>query len=124
MKQRSEGLKVVHSVETSMRRAGIEPTEANLRYWRGIPDKAHNLVWTHKSGRTTLVIGCHASHIADMDVAEGRKLLDELLAWPTQPRFIYRHEWSVADMPLWDNAGVLPSPTQYPDENGRPVHRH
>src|SRR3546814_11758950 len=74
MKQRIEGLKVVHSVETSMRRAGIEPTEANLRYWRGIPDKAHNLVWRHKSGRKSLVIGCHASHLAALEVGEGRKV--------------------------------------------------
>src|SRR3546814_15279176 len=100
-----------------MRRAGIEPTEANLRYWRGIPDKAHNLVWTHKSGRKSLVIGCHASHIADMDVEEGRKLLDELLAWTTQPRFIYRHEWSVGDMLIWDNTGVLHRAEPYPADS-------
>src|SRR3546814_16308566 len=106
-----------------MRRAGIEPTEANLRYWRGIPDKAHNLVWTHKSGRKSLVIGCHASHIADMDVEEGRKLLDELLAWTTQPRFIYRHEWSVGDMLIRDNTGVLHRAEPYPADRGRIMHR-
>ena len=54
-----------------MRRGGVEPTEANLAYWRSLPDRAHNLVWTHRSGRKSLVIGCHASHIADMDKAEG-----------------------------------------------------
>src|SRR3546814_12843762 len=59
MKQRIEGLKVVHSVETSMRRAGIEPTDENLRYWRGIHDKAHPLVGPHLPGRTSLALGCH-----------------------------------------------------------------
>lgn len=30
---------------------------------RKFPDKTHSLVWTHKSGRKSRVIGCHASPI-------------------------------------------------------------
>jgi alpha-ketoglutarate-dependent taurine dioxygenase len=51
MKKRIAGLNAVHSVEVSMRKAGVEPTEENLAYWRSIPDRVHNLVWTHRSGR-------------------------------------------------------------------------
>src|SRR3546814_19886448 len=58
-----------------------------------------------------------------MDVEEGRKLLDELLAWTTQPRFIYRHEWSVGDMLIWDNTGVLHRAEPSPADSGRIMHR-
>lgn len=122
-KARIEDLKGVHSVEVSMRRGGVEETPENLAYWRSLPDRAHNLVWKHESGRKSLVIGCHASHIEGMDKGEGRALLEELLAWATQPRFVYRHEWSVGDMLIWDNTGVLHRVEPYPLDSGRVMHR-
>ena len=106
-----------------MRRGGVEPTDANLAYWRSLPDRTHNLVWTHRSGRKSLVIGCHAAHVADMDRAEGEGLLRELLEWATQPKFKYRHEWSAGDMLIWDNTGVLHRVEPYPLDSGRVMHR-
>jgi alpha-ketoglutarate-dependent taurine dioxygenase len=123
MKARIDSLRVIHSVEVSMRRAGIEPTEQNLADWRRLPDKTHKLVWTHKSGRKSLVIGCHASHIEGMDKTEGQALLQELLEWSTQSRFMYRHEWSPGDMLIWDNTGVLHRVEPYPLDSGRMMHR-
>jgi alpha-ketoglutarate-dependent taurine dioxygenase len=123
MKARIAGLKVVHSVEVSMRRGGVEPSAENLSYWRGMPDRTHNLVWTHKSGRKSLVIGCHASHVAGMERAESDALLAELLAWVTQPQFVYRHDWSVGDMLIWNNTGVLHRAEPYALDSGRLMHR-
>ncbi len=123
MKERIAGLKAVHSVEVSMRKAGVEPTEENLAYWRSIPDRVHNLVWTHRSGRKSLVIGCHASHIEGMDREEGQALLQELLAWTTQHRFVYRHEWTPGDLLIWNNTGVLHRAEPYPLDSGREMHR-
>lgn len=123
MKERIAALKVVHSVESSMQKAGVEPTEENLNYWRSIPDRVHNLVWTHRSGRKSLVIGCHASHIENMDREEGQALLQELLDWTTQPRFVYRHEWTPGDLLIWDNTGVLHRAEPYALDSGREMHR-
>lgn len=122
-KERIATLNVVHSVEMSMRRAGVEPTEKNLAYWRSLPDKTHRLVWTHHSGRKSLVVGCHASHVEGMELEDGRKLLSELLAWATQARFVYRHEWSVGDLLIWDNTGVLHRAEPYAADSGREMHR-
>jgi alpha-ketoglutarate-dependent taurine dioxygenase len=122
-KDRIEELDVVHSVEVSMRRASVEPTEKNLAYWRSLPDKTHRLVWTHRSGRRSLVIGCHASHVVGMDLEEGRRLLGELLAWATQPRFVYRHQWSAGDLLVWDNTGVVHRVEPYAADSGREMHR-
>jgi alpha-ketoglutarate-dependent taurine dioxygenase len=123
MKDRIDGLRVVHSVEVSMRRAGVEATDANLAHWRGMPARTHNLVWTHKSGRKSLVIGCHASHVESMELEEGQKLLQYLLTWTTQPKFVYRHEWTVGDLLIWDNTGVLHRAEPYALDSGRIMHR-
>ncbi len=123
LKNRVAGLKVVHSFETSMRRAGVEPTPETIDYWRSIADKTHNLVWTHKTGRKSLVIGCSASHIVGMEELESEKLLQELLDWATQPRFVYRHEWTPGDLVIWDNTGVLHRAEPYPLDSGRVMRR-
>ncbi|MFA5939507.1 MAG: TauD/TfdA family dioxygenase [Sinimarinibacterium sp.] len=123
MKDRIDGLEVVHSVETSMRRAGIEASEDHLADWRQRPDKVHRLVWTHRSGRKSLVIGCHASHVVGMERAAGQALLQELVEWTTQPRFVYRHEWDVGDLLIWDNTGVLHRAEPYSADSGRLMHR-
>jgi|SRR5665213_1299208 len=123
MKERIAGLKVEHSVEVSMTRAGVDATAENLVVWRMRPNRIHNLVWTHQDGRKSLVIGCHASHVVGMDRAESDALLEELLAWSTQPRFVYRHTWTLGDMLIWDNTGVLHRAEPYPIESGRLMHR-
>lgn len=123
MKARLEGFKVVHSFATSMKRAGVSQTEANVDYWRSIPDKTHSLVWEHKGGRKSLVIGCHADHVVGMDRAESDALLGELLDWVTQPRFVYWHEWTPGDLLIWDNTGVLHRAEPYPLDSGRVMHR-
>jgi alpha-ketoglutarate-dependent taurine dioxygenase len=122
-KRRIENLSAVHSVEVSMLRAGLEPTQDNLASWRHRPVKQHKLVWTHQSGRKSLVIGSHASHIVGMDQNEGQKLIQELISWTTQPRFCYRHEWSPGDLLIWDNTGVLHRAEPYAADSGRIMHR-
>jgi alpha-ketoglutarate-dependent taurine dioxygenase len=123
MKDRIADLRVVHSFAVSMGRAGIERTADTAAHWDSIPDQTHALVWTHKSGRKSLVIGCHASHIVGMDRAESDALLQELLDWTTQERFTWRHRWSVGDMLIWDNTGVLHRATPYAMGSGRMMHR-
>ncbi len=40
-------------------------------------------------------------------VDEGKALLDELLERSTAPARVYRHEWTVGDLIIWDNTGVM-----------------
>jgi len=123
MKDRIADLRVVHSFAVSMARADIERTPETDAHWASIPDQTHALVWTHQSGRKSLVIGCHASHIEGMDRAESDALLQELLDWTTQDRFTYCHKWTVGDMLIWDNTGVLHRATPYDLGSGRMMHR-
>jgi alpha-ketoglutarate-dependent taurine dioxygenase len=52
-------------------------------------------------------------------VAEGRALLAELTEFATQERFVYRHEWRVGDVVIWDNRCTMHRATPYDDT----VHR-
>lgn len=74
------------------------PSDEELLRWRRHEPKSHPLVWTHKSGRKSLALGCTASHVEGMAPDEGRKLLADLMDWATSPRFVYRHEWRLGDL--------------------------
>jgi alpha-ketoglutarate-dependent taurine dioxygenase len=122
-KARLEKLRVVHSVENGMRTVNADPTEAQLARWRISPPKVHPLVWTHRSGRKSLVLGSTAAYIEGMDREDGRALLRELLDWATQPQFVYRHEWKIGDLLAWDNTGTMHRAEPYAEDSGRLMHR-
>jgi alpha-ketoglutarate-dependent taurine dioxygenase len=68
----------------------------------------HPLVRTHpETGAKALYLGNHASHILGWPLADGRALLDQLLAHATQPQFVYAHRWRVGDLVIWDNRCLL-----------------
>jgi alpha-ketoglutarate-dependent taurine dioxygenase len=118
-----EKLKVVHMLETSQRYITPEPTYAELCAWQSYAPKTLPLVWKHRSGRKSLVLGSTASHIEGMDLREGWALLTRLREWATQPQFVYRHEWKIGDMVIWDNTGTMHRALPYPLDSGRMMHR-
>ncbi len=80
-------------------------------------------MWKRRDGRRSLAIGATADHIVGMKPAESRELLDELLAWATQERFCYAHEWQVGDVVIWDNTGMLHRALPYDPSSERTMHR-
>jgi len=122
-KARVEGLRVLHTFEASQRLVHPDPTPEELARWRERPDKEHPLVWCHRSGRRSLVIGVTADHVLGMDLDEGRALLADLLARATTPERVYRHEWSVGDLVIWDNTGVMHRVEPYAASSAREMHR-
>ena len=69
-----------------------------------LPPVARPLVRTIVgSGRQTLYLASHASHIVGWPVQRGRELLDGLTAAGTEPRFVFSHRWSPKDLLVWDN---------------------
>ncbi|MEY2396944.1 MAG: hypothetical protein QOJ00_118 [Actinomycetota bacterium] len=118
-----ETLRVVHTIEASQRLHNPNPTDEEVAMWRRRPPKVHPLVWTHRSGRKSLVIGATASHIEGMDEDEGRKVLADLLARATTADKVYRHTWSLGDVVIWDNRGVLHRACPYDPASARDMHR-
>ncbi|WP_106400597.1 TauD/TfdA dioxygenase family protein [Actinocorallia populi] len=122
-KRQFAALRVVHSLEASQRLVTPDPTPEQLEVWRRRPAKEHPLVWTHKSGRRSLVLGASTDHIVGMDRDAGRVLLDGLLARCTTPDRIYRHEWTVGDTVIWDNRGVIHRAAPYDPASPREMLR-
>ncbi len=116
-------LKVVHSLENAQQYVQPEPSYAELQAWRQAPSNTLPLVWNHKSGRKSLVLGSTAAYIEGMEYQEGRALLCKLREWATQPQFVYRHKWTVGDLVIWDNTGTMHRATAYPLDSGRMMHR-
>ena len=122
-KQRFGALRVVHSLEASQRRINPDPAPELVAKWRSRPTHEHPLVWTHRSGRKSLVLGASADYIVGMDLDEGRALLTELLNRATQPDLVYSHTWSVGDTVIWDNNGVLHRAAPYDPDSPREMLR-
>jgi len=75
---------------------------------KAIPPAIWPLVRMHPgSKRKLLFVGIHATHIPGMTLPEGRMLLHELLEHATQREFVYRHQWRVGDLVMWDNRAVV-----------------
>lgn len=122
-KRQIEGLRVIHCFESSMRAVRPWPSFAELSTWQQRGTHSLPLVWTHRSGRKSLVLGASAHYVEGMGFEEGRALLCRLNEWATQPRYVYRHEWEPGDVILWDNTGTLHRSLPYAEDSGRLMHR-
>ena len=122
-KRQYGSLRVVHTLEASQRSVTPDPAPEQLARWRSRPSSTHPLVWTHHSGRRSLVIGVHASHVVGLSLSEGRALLRELLDRTTAPERAYRHQWSVGDTVIWDNTGVVHRAAPYDASSPRELLR-
>lgn len=122
-KRQLDKLRVMHSAWNTLFYYDPEPSVELLRTMMRIGDKELPLVWTHRSGRKSLVIGCTARHVVDMDFKKSAELLVQLRDWATQPQFVYRHTWSVGDLVIWDNTGTMHRATPYDPKAVRMLHR-
>jgi alpha-ketoglutarate-dependent taurine dioxygenase len=122
-KRRIDQLRVMHSAWNTLFYYDPEPSVETLRNMMRIGDRELPLVWTHRSGRKSLVIGATARHVVDMDFKKSAELLVQLRDWATQPQFVYRHQWSIGDLVIWDNTGTMHRATPYDPNSGRLLHR-
>lgn len=122
-KQAIAGLRARHTLEALHSSIYPEPSYAQLLEWREHASRTLPVVWNHRSGRKSLVIGNSAGFIEGMDRDESRLLLARLRDHATRPQFVYRHEWKIGDMVMWDNCGTIHRALRYPADSGRLMHR-
>jgi alpha-ketoglutarate-dependent 2,4-dichlorophenoxyacetate dioxygenase len=102
MKSKLDGLTAPHSLLHSNRQLGLPDFSAEER--AAMPPAERPLVHRHPgSGRKTLYLASHASHIVGWPVPEGRVLLNDLIEFATQREFVYQHQWQRGDLVMWDN---------------------
>ena len=76
---------------------------------RKTPPVLHPLVHTHQvTGRKALYLDSTTTiGIEGMDDASASALLDEIYSFATRPEFVYRHQWQVGDVVMWDNGSTM-----------------
>lgn len=122
-KRRYEKLQVWHSAWNTLFFYDPEPQLKTLQQYMAAGDNKLPLVWNHRSGRKSLVLGATAYQIDGMSHRESTELLVKLREWATQPQFVYRHNWKVGDLVIWDNTGTMHRAIPYDPASGRMMHR-
>lgn len=122
-KERYGKMRVRHTVAATQRLVIPDPTPEQEASWVGGLAHEHPLVWRHRSGRNSLVIGASTESVVGMDPVAGRALLDQLLERSTTPDSVYRHDWSLGDTVMWDNRGVLHRVEPYDSDSPREMNR-
>ena len=121
-KRQLEGLVVEHSIFRSRTEIGF--ADFNDEIFKELPPVPQALVRHHPaSGRTSLYLASHASHIIGWPVEKGRALIEELIAFATQPQFVHQHRWTVGDLVMWDNRCTMHRGRPYDDTQRRVLHR-
>lgn len=114
-----------HSQECIQRKAFPNPTQWQLDMWGegAIPPTTHPLVWLHRTGRKSLLLGETMKRIVELPPAESDALVKRLMELSQQSEFIYRHEWQVGDVLIWDNTGTVHRVVPFDLNCGRELHR-
>jgi taurine dioxygenase len=101
-----------HSWAQLMRKHGRTATPEQLA---ALPDVFHPMVRiVPETGQTSLWIAKGTAHeVVGMPNPQGLDLIQELVDFATQERFVYRHKWRVGDLLFWDNRRALHTGTPF-----------
>ena len=103
-----------HSIFNSRAKLGFTNFSAEER--AAMPPVPQVMVRTiPQTGRRCLYLASHAGRVIGMDEAEGKALIEELMAHATQRQFVYTHRWRVNDLVIWDNRQTLHRGTPFDD---------
>lgn len=114
-----------HSQECIQRKAFPDPTEWQLSLWGEgkIPAKTHPLVWLHRTGRKSLLLGETMKRIVELPPDESTALVQRLMTLSQRPQYIYRHDWQLGDVLIWDNTGTVHRVVPFDLDCGRELER-
>jgi taurine dioxygenase len=127
LKRAIEGKYQVH--DSSRNSAGV------LRPGVKLPEKpeevegpVHPLVRVHPvTGRRALYLGRRrvwpSNYIVGLSNEDSERLLDQLWAHATQPKYAWTHKWRVGDVVLWDNRCCMHYRTEIDVAQRRVMHR-
>jgi alpha-ketoglutarate-dependent 2,4-dichlorophenoxyacetate dioxygenase len=120
LKRRLDDLVVEHSIYRSRSLIGFADFDPHI--FARLPPVQQRLVRRHPgSRRKTLYLASHASHVIGWPLDEGRRLIEELIAFATEERFVHQHRWRVGDLVIWDNRCTMHRGRPYDEANHRRV---
>ncbi|CAN5226253.1 TauD/TfdA family dioxygenase [soil metagenome] len=119
-------LVVHHSFRYFMENRVFGKAETSPELFEQNPDVFHPLIRRHPAdGRKALWVSTGTvKGIVGMPEPDGSNLVDEMVAFATEERFVFRHRWRVGDVLMWDNRCTLHSGTLFDDTKYiREMHR-
>ena len=120
MRDSISSLDARHSFEFMVSTQGLAPL--GREELSGFVPVEHPLVRQHAGGKQSLFLSPpYMENIVGWDRAESRTLVQELLEWATQPRFLYQHRWRAGDVVMWDNGWTMHKVTPFDVEKTRRV---
>jgi len=111
MKERIEGKRVIHDHDFIIKQSKELTAKQDKGKYDALPPVVHPLVQVHPvTRRRCLFLSPHTMvNIEGMPEAEGRRLLDDLIAHAISPRYVYKHVWDKHDIIMWDNRCTMHS---------------
>jgi taurine dioxygenase len=85
----------------------------------------HPLVVTHpETGRRALYLGRRRNaYLGGLSLEESEALLDELWSYAARDEIVWRHQWQVGDVVLWDNRCTMHRRDPFAPNTRRVLHR-
>lgn len=126
MKERIDGLKLkhenVHSSSGNVRPGREEPASGDVRDYPGV---VHPLVITiPETGRKCLFLGRRINaYLMGLPVNESEAVLDDLWAHVVRPQFVWKQDWQVDDLIMWDNRTSMHRRDAFDKDSRRLMHR-
>jgi alpha-ketoglutarate-dependent 2,4-dichlorophenoxyacetate dioxygenase len=116
--QEVQGLVCEHSLLYSRATLGFSGfNEDERRQFAPVPQR---LVRRHAgSGRLSLFLSAHIGGILGWPVPEALMLVRELAEHATRREFVFRHQWEVLDLVVWDNRCTMHRGRPYDDKRYR-----
>lgn len=130
LKHRLADLKARHSYELrykalSKNNAGNRP-ELTSDQVKKVPEVIHPVIRTHPiTGRKSIYVNTgFTAEIIGLPADESESLLAMLCAHCAQEKYMYRHQWTVGDLLMWDNCTVQHlAIADYSTDQPRKMHR-
>jgi len=101
-------------------RGQIAPGLASPEERAALPPVCWRMVWKNPvNGRNALYLASHAYAVEGIEPAEGKALIDELMAAATAPGSSYVHAWKSGDVVMWDNRATMHRGRPWPAHEAR-----
>jgi alpha-ketoglutarate-dependent 2,4-dichlorophenoxyacetate dioxygenase len=101
-------------------RGQIAPGLASPEERAALPPQCWRLAWKNPAnGRSAIYLASHAYAVKGMELAAGKKLIDELMDAATAPGTSYVHSWRSGDVVMWDNRATMHRGRPWPAHEAR-----
>jgi len=105
-RERIDGSVGIHDYIYSRTQVGADAVTPNQRTYMH-PVRQRLVRQNPVTGDRNIFVGSHVKHIEGMPEVEARLLIERLINEVTRAESVYRHDWRVGDVMIWDNRCVL-----------------